>query len=458
MTNPSHSEMARTTLIRAELSRVDSADPGDGTAPIDKHQRMAESPFRFLRGSAPLFYTDLSQGRLALPPTLIDRPPLTMLMGDCHLSNFGFLTEQGSYGDEVVFCPNDYDDACAGPAVWDLARFLVSLPLAADYTRGLLAGTYLGEAPEELAGLRAPSPNGVEKAAHAFLSAYRKTCQAIVRHPEKRLSALDRFPKKHVLGKAYRKACRRASGGKDFTRKSTLAKEVELDARPLRFRERPGRFARLDPDRAQAIVDAFRPYMDDAILDLVQRLGAGTGSLDLERFYLLVGPSEIASAEDLPLYHVVEVKQQRMAAALARYPSISPVNRLHSAHLTLDCQRRMQRAPDLVLDEAVWEGKTWLIRTRHHARVGIDPEDVALAKKHPNKRLRAYAKVCGQALALAHARGDRRSTRFEAAMEAALDTDADALLGSTLDYAELVIEDQRRLRGLLSLPTKRTQP
>jgi uncharacterized protein (DUF2252 family) len=438
-------------LIRAELLRVDGVDPGADSVPIVKHRRMAENPFRFLRGSAQLFYTDLSQGRFALPPELTEGPPLTTVIGDCHLSNFGFLTEEGAYEDHVVFCPNDYDDACMGRAVWDLARFVVSLPLAVDYTGGLLNGTYTAEDAEALDGLRAPKAASVERAAHAFVDAYRQTCKKLISDPKRRRMALDHFPKKHVLGDAYRKACKRAAGGKDFTRKSTLAKEVQFETQPLRFRERPERFARLDPERAQAIAYAFRPFVDDTILDLVRRLGAGTGSIDLDRYYLLVGPAQTLSPEDLPLCHVVEVKQQRPAAPLACYPDISPVNRLHAAHLTLDCQRQMQRTPDLVLDEAIWEDKAWLIRTRHHARVGIDPEDVALAKKRPGKCLRDFAKTCGQALALAHSRGDRRSTQFEAAMAAALKKKGEALVSRALDYASQVVEDQRRLQALVHM-------
>ena len=134
------SEHDRIQLIRSELLRVDGADPG--TQPSQKHRRMAENPFRFLRGSAQLFYADIHQGRLVLPETLGASVPLTTIMGDCHVANFGFVTEQGSPGDRVVFCPNDYDDACIGHAVWDLARYLVSLALTAEYCRGLVQGRY----------------------------------------------------------------------------------------------------------------------------------------------------------------------------------------------------------------------------------------------------------------------------------------------------------------------------
>jgi hypothetical protein len=194
---------------------------------------------------------------------------------------------------------------------------------------------------------------------------------------------------------------------------------------------------------------AFRPYVYDEILDIVRRIGAGTGSVDLERFHLLVGPADFSCPADLPLCHVVEIKQQRPAAALFRFPRISPVNLLKPAHLTIDCQRRMQRSPDLVLDEAIWEGEHWLVRSRHHARVGIDPEDIALAERKPGKRLAQYAAACGEALALAHARGDRRSTRFEESMSVHLKAGAGALIAAARSYAQQVRDDWRLLREML---------
>jgi len=151
-----HSTNARRNLIRTELERVDGIDPGiDPTS--DKHRKMADNPASFLRGSAQLFYTDIAQGTFELPRALVEAPLLTTVMGDCHVSNFGFVTEEGSHGDRVVFCPNDYDDACMGPAVWDLARFLASLMLAAEYCRGFSpASTHLKNAKAPRACARHP--------------------------------------------------------------------------------------------------------------------------------------------------------------------------------------------------------------------------------------------------------------------------------------------------------------
>jgi hypothetical protein len=292
--------------------------------------------------------------------------------------------------------------------------------------------------------------NGIETSASVhYLDAYAETCRESVADPDRQNDALTDFPKGHVLRKPRKKARRRMAGGRDFATKGTLGKDVEICADGPRFRDRPGRFEQLPPARAEQVRHAFRPHVDDDVLDLVRRLDAGTGSVDLERFYLLVGPADFAGMADLALCHVVEIKQQRLASPLHHFPDLRPENRLDPAHLTVDCQRRMQRRPDLVLDEAIWEDRHWLVRSRHHARVGIDPEDIALAKRDPGEPLAAYAAACGEALALAHARGDRRSTRFEATMADALDTHADALLDAAVDYAGRVIADRCLLKEML---------
>lgn len=41
-------------------------------------------------------------------------------MGDCYSVNFGFLIEEGFYGDMVIFVLNDFDDVCVGYVYWDI--------------------------------------------------------------------------------------------------------------------------------------------------------------------------------------------------------------------------------------------------------------------------------------------------------------------------------------------------
>ena len=131
----------RIYFISEEIKRIDNHAPSRS---LSKHTKMAHSPFVFYRGSAQLFYADIKAGLINFPKEC-DSLPLTSVMGDCHTSNFGFLTEEGSHGDTVIFSPNDFDDACVGKAQWDILRYLVSLQLAQLHCSGIVEGKYFGE-------------------------------------------------------------------------------------------------------------------------------------------------------------------------------------------------------------------------------------------------------------------------------------------------------------------------
>ena len=434
----------RQKLISAELNRIDGAAPAD-LQPIEKHIKMAASPFQFLRGAAQLFYADLAAGSLSLPADLLCAP-LTRVVGDCHLANFGFLTEEGSYGDTVIWAPNDYDDAAEGHAAFDLARFCVSLFLVCDYLAGVSDGRYRSSKVfKTKTQLRRKD---AEKAAVRFLKSYRKTLKAIEMDPEDRDRAVKRFDKGHFLRRPLQKAVARAPGGKHFETKSSVARLAIRTEAGFRFDPDSDKLEPVAPDLADELEEVFRPYLDDAVLDVARRVGAGTGSLSVDRFYFLVGPEGTRDAEAFRETHVVEVKQQREAALIHHFPDLSPVNRMNPSHLTVDCQRRMMRHPDLVLDEAVWKGLHWLVRSRHHARLTIDPEDF-LKVDDPAGALKDYAKACGIALARTHSRGDRRSVRFERVMAAALEATAKDMIRLTRGYAGQVIADHGLLAEML---------
>jgi uncharacterized protein (DUF2252 family) len=83
-----------------------------------KYAKMAQSPFAFLRGACHLFYQALADS------ALFRDAPLAWCCGDLHFENFG------SYkGDDrqVYFDINDYDEAALAPATWDLVRLLTSI-------------------------------------------------------------------------------------------------------------------------------------------------------------------------------------------------------------------------------------------------------------------------------------------------------------------------------------------
>jgi hypothetical protein len=433
----------RSKFLSKEISRIDGVLPNSSLA---KHQKMCTSPFLFFRGSAQLFYADLASEQLVLPDSFTD-VPLTTIMGDCHTSNFGFLTEYGSHSNHVIFCPNDFDDACIGHAGWDLLRFCTSLMLCADHCRGLQAGLYISAA--ELLRKPVVSDTLVKEAINVFLLAYLSTCERGIQNNNHFAMAVSSVKSNAMLRKRYIKALQRSTGAESFGSKSELAKSIDIESDGPIFKVNPDKFIVVSPKLKKQLIEVFSPYMDDAVLDVVERVNAGTGSVNMQRYYFLVGPKYFQGKVDMPLCHIVEVKQQREAASIHYFSDLSPVNRLNPAHLTVVCQQRMQRAPDLVLDEVEYKGKHWLVRSRHHARIGFDPEDIAVGNGNVNKQgFVSYAKLCGKALALAHCRGDRRSTRFETAVSIALSSSSDEMLNVATKYASVVKNDFAHFKKL----------
>ena len=225
----------RLELIKQELSRVDGVEPSQ-SKPLAKHLKMALNPYRFYRGTAQLFYADVANNTINIPKTLQNEVPLTNVMGDCHLSNFGFFTEEGAHGDTVIFAPNDFDDACVGMAAWDIVRFGVSLHLGAEYAEGIVSGRYQSEEVANPEGCLAVSEQDAREAVKTFLKSYQKSCEKIADDPERRMSAVCQFKSSHVLANLEKKAISRAAGGKKFLEKSSLVKSVDIEQSPLRFK------------------------------------------------------------------------------------------------------------------------------------------------------------------------------------------------------------------------------
>ena len=429
----------REQLISRELARTDGAMPGSG---LSKHRKMCASPFVFYRGACQLFYADIAQDKLSLPDT--SALPLTNIMGDCHTSNFGFFTAEGSHGEDIVFSLNDFDDACIGHGLWDIVRYLVSLCLVGDHCQGLESGRYAAQASEKQKP--AVTDEHVQQAMSVFLDTYRLALRNIVESKGDCSLYLQQeftdFTTPSALKKRYKKAQQVVLGGERFTTKSALAKAVKLDSSPLQFDLSNGKFEALPAAQFSHLRTTLSPYFYQSVLDVCARLGAGTGSVNMARYYALIGPRNPHDKDYTARCHVVEIKQQRQAAAIHYFPDLHPQNRLSPAHLTVKCQRRMQLRVDYVLDDVQFDGHHWLIRSRHHAKVGIDPEHIGLGKVNTEQDgLAFYAGACAEELARAHSRGDRFSTEYEEAYLQYLTLHHSALIQLARAYARQVIAD-----------------
>jgi uncharacterized protein (DUF2252 family) len=226
-----------------------------------KCERMASSPFDFLRGSAPLFYAALRKApRLATGPEGDG-----WLAGDLHLENFGVYRPQALADDiksaAVAFDVNDFDDAFVGPQRLDVLRLLTSTVLAAR-TWGLPALAVREAIEVTLDGVLAGRSGGTAG-----------------RAPEAVRALLDRAAAR--------------------TRKELLDGRTELTAEGRRFvrgeRYRPlsealrRRAVKAFAEYVRTLPDAVRGQHADAwrVADVAFRV-AGTGSLGVQRIAVLV--------------------------------------------------------------------------------------------------------------------------------------------------------------------------
>jgi uncharacterized protein (DUF2252 family) len=83
-----------------------------------KYKLLASSPSAFFRGTAHLFYEDL---------TGAPKAPLVWVCGDAHLENFGVYKGDNRL---VYFDFNDFDEAGLAPATWELVRMLTGVMVA----------------------------------------------------------------------------------------------------------------------------------------------------------------------------------------------------------------------------------------------------------------------------------------------------------------------------------------
>ena len=104
----------------------DAFDPlmkADPKAFRNKYRKMAADPHAFYRGSACLYYADVTGSR---DEWVNEESSAIWIHGDLHVENFGtYLNADG----RLVFDINDFDEAYIGHFTWDLQRFAASLAL-----------------------------------------------------------------------------------------------------------------------------------------------------------------------------------------------------------------------------------------------------------------------------------------------------------------------------------------
>jgi len=330
-----------------------------------KYKKMFGDAFSFLRGSCHLFHDRL--------PTdgVFASAPAAWACGDLHLENFGSYKADNR---GVQFDINDFDEAALAPASWDLARLLTSLRVGA-------AG--LGIDAAESAALCGALLDGYVAALAAGKAGWidRDAADGQVRLL---LDALRNRKRADYIGKRTDSVDGhlrlRADASSDKARPATNTQRATVAA----FMEQ---FAASQPDPA-----FFK------LLDVARRV-AGTGSLGIERYVLLVR-GKGGGAEGA---YLLDFKHARPSSLLPHLTLAQPAWE-SEAHRIVALQRRMQAASMAFLQPVQFGDQPFVLRA-------LQPSEdrVTLDRRAQSKAdLRKTIVTLGRLLAWAQLRSSGR--------------------------------------------------
>lgn len=299
-----------------------------------KYRAMHGDAFAFLRGTCGLFYARLPQAG-ALPDS-----PLTWLCGDLHLQNYGSYRADNGL---AYFDLNDFDEAVLAPAAWELVRLLASLSIGLQAT---------GLAPDRVAALSAK-----------LLEAY---AQALARG-----KAL--WVERDTAGGLVRDLLDEVRSRK---RPQFLDARTTLHAGERRLKVDGAKALPVTPadtQRVSALMKGFAATQADPgffeLLDVARRV-AGTGSLGLERWLLLVrgkGSPDGNHLLDLKLAPPSSVLPALPATLRKRQPAWAS-----EAHRVAGIQRRMQAVSVAFLEPVAMDGRPFVLRALQPSQDRVD--------------------------------------------------------------------------------------
>jgi len=325
-----------------------------------KFRKMAADPHSFYRGTACLFYADVTRDG---DPFCDERSGRIWVHGDLHVENFGtYLNADG----RLVFDVNDFDEAYLGRFTWDLQRFAASLALTGwqkalpeedvrrligRYVRAYLAqvDAYRESANDDDFALHLENTDGPIRA--ALLEARGRTRVGMV------------GPQTIVT----------EDGGRSFAdhpsvRRLSKTERAKVDRAIERY---------LDtiPDDKRFDRELFYD-----VLDVVGKSGFGIGSAGLPAYNVLVEGYSQALENDV----LLSVKQANVPA-VSRFVEHDDVEQYfeHEGHRTVTSQRALQVHTDPLLGYTSLDGKGFVVAEVSPYEVDLDwsgltePDDIA---------------------------------------------------------------------------------
>jgi uncharacterized protein (DUF2252 family) len=344
-----------------------------------RYARMLVSPFTFFRGAALLMASDLAE------------TPVTELMvqacGDAHCSNFGaYATPER----RLVFDVNDFDETLPGPWEWDLKRLVTSLVLASRQNG--FAATTAAEAVLASAQAYREQMRAFCTMTYLDIWSFRIDEAAIdaVTAPQSRLALTQTLARArhHTQLAAFPTLVEGTGSSVRLKDEPPLITHLRDDQLTEHIHATMARYqASLEPDR-QALLQRYR------FIDVAQKV-VGVGSVGTRCYVTLW----LGDDDRDPLF--LQLKEAQASVLEAWWGKSAFPNH---AQRVVAGQRLMQAASDIFL------GWTHEAQHDYYVRQLQDHKGSADMTTMRPQTLVGYARLCGLALARAHARsGDPAS-------------------------------------------------
>ncbi|TSI10667.1 DUF2252 domain-containing protein [Lysinibacillus sp. BW-2-10] len=345
-----------------------------------KYTKMMESPFRFFRGSAYLFYYDMTKIPFSFH-TEESKP--TWIQGDLHMDNFGaFQNEQG----EIVYDVNDFDEGYIGSYLYDVLRMSVSIALYAE-AQGFS---------------HVQQKNRIE----TYLTAYYKQLKRFKKGKDNPLTLTftasnTKGPVKKVLKKLAKR--QRDHLLNDITHINEENKRVfswSEEIEPVSIEERT---------LLESLTQAYFNSLDHedkkeisyyTIKDIARKHGTGTASIGLDRYYLLIeGEKDAHGVDDL----VLEVKEVRtpVPAYFLPYRDEFWAKYEHQGMRVVATQKAMHHLEDPYLGYLTIDGREFYVRERSPYKKKVKATQILTPEDFD-----ATVEIMGKVTAKIHSRAD----------------------------------------------------
>ncbi len=421
-----HAELGDLPPGRDPVAIILASDEGRVAALVpERHTRMLESPFTFYRGTAAIQARDLARA----PNSGVE----VQCCGDAHLLNFGgFASPERN----LVFDLNDFDETHPAPFEWDLKRLSASLVLAARW-RSLSeaeAGN-IAEAAARSYRHRIALAAGQTTLESWYAAITWEDIRAEVEGEPRMLATVER-----VIAKAQTR-----------TSESVHHRLTVTTADGLRIRDQPPLLYHLPevdvPKVAAGFLKSYAGTLREDLRALLARLRfvdaalkvVGVGSVGTRCFVVLM-----LGEQDEPVYlQIKEARASVLATAGARSPWKNDGERVVAG------QRLMQSSSDIFLG---WSrglsGRDFYVRQLRDMKMSLDVAEMR------RSGLTAYAVLCGQTLARAHAKaGGAPGIAGYLGRSAAFDG---AIRRYALAYADQAEKDYETFRRAAAAGTVRT--